>query len=79
MFRLAAEYLYNKGKRVRTIDLFILPILAFIRTYFLKQGFRDGPQGLIIAMFTAYSVFLKYAKVWEKNLVAKSDDEIRTN
>ncbi len=64
---LAAEHLYKKGKRVRAIDLFVVPIAAFIRTYILKQGFRDGVQGLIIAMFTAYSVFLKFAKVWEHN------------
>jgi glycosyltransferase involved in cell wall biosynthesis len=63
---LAAEYLDQKKKRVRGSDLFVLPIAAFIRTYIFKQGFLDGAQGLIIAMFTAYSVFLKYAKVWEK-------------
>lgn len=64
---LGAQHLFNKGKRVRSVDLFVVPIAAFIRTYFVKQGFRDGIQGLIIAMFTAYSVFLKFAKVWEHN------------
>jgi glycosyltransferase involved in cell wall biosynthesis len=64
---LAAEFHIKNKKQVRVIDLFILPIAAFIRTYIFKQGFRDGVQGLIIAMFTAYSVFLKYAKVWEKS------------
>jgi len=62
---LAAEYHAKKNRRVRAIDLFVLPIAAFIRTYVFKQGFRDGVPGLIIAMFTAYSVFLKFAKVWE--------------
>lgn len=65
---LAAEYLCKRGKPARGVDLFILPIAAFIRTYLLKQGFRDGVPGLIIAMFTAYSVFLKYAKVWEEKI-----------
>lgn len=63
---LAAAYHHNKGKRVHGRDLFVLPVAAFIRTFILKQGFRDGVQGVIIAMFTAYSVFLKHAKVWEK-------------
>ncbi len=63
---LAAEHLHQHGKQARMIDLFVLPIAAFVRTYLLKQGFRDGVQGLIIAMFTAYSVFLKYAKIWER-------------
>ena len=64
---LAAEYLVKNGKKVGAINLFLNPISAFIRHFILKQGFRDGVPGLIIAMFTAYSVFLKYAKVWEKN------------
>jgi (heptosyl)LPS beta-1,4-glucosyltransferase len=63
---LAAEYHANKKRHVRGMELFVLPMAAFIRTYFFKQGFRDGVQGLIIAMFTSYSVFLKYAKIWEQ-------------
>ena len=64
---LAAEYKINKGEKVSGFGIFFNSISAFLRTYLLKQGFRDGVPGLIIAMFTAYSVFLKYAKVWEKN------------
>lgn len=62
---LAARHLFENGRRTRAIDLLILPVAAFIRTWILKQGFRDGIPGLIIALFTAYSVFLKFAKVWE--------------
>ena len=62
---LAARYLYDSGRKARRLDLFLLPVAAFLRTLVVKQGFRDGVQGLIIAMFTAYSVFLKYAKLWE--------------
>jgi glycosyltransferase involved in cell wall biosynthesis len=64
---LAAGYLHGKGRRARGVDLFALPIAAFVRAYLLKQGFRDGVPGLIIAMQTAYSVFLKYAKIWEQD------------
>jgi glycosyltransferase involved in cell wall biosynthesis len=70
---LAAEYLYKNGKQVRAMDLLVLPIAAFVRTYILKQGFRDGTPGLIIAMLTAYSVFLKYAKVWEKSSSSRTE------
>ena len=45
--------------------MFGAAIAAFVRTYLFKQGFRDGVQGLMIAGFTAYGVFLKYAKIWE--------------
>ncbi len=64
---LASEYLVKNGKTVGGLGIFINAISGFVRSYILKQGFRDGIPGLIIAMFTAYSVFLKYAKVWEKN------------
>lgn len=63
---LAAEYLYSNGKRIRGAELLLVPLAVFFRTYILKQGIRDGVPGLIISIFTAYSVFLKYAKVWEK-------------
>ena len=62
---LAAEHLVKTGMQVGAFSILIKSVAAFLRTYFLKQGFRDGVPGLIIAMFTAYGVFLKYAKVWE--------------
>jgi glycosyltransferase involved in cell wall biosynthesis len=64
---LAAEYLADKGLSANGSKIFFSSVAAFVRTYILKQGFRDGVQGLMIAMFTAYGVFLKYAKVWERN------------
>lgn len=69
---LSAEHLINKGKRASGIDLFTLPVAAFIRTYILKLGFLDGAPGLAVAMFTAYGVFLRYAKVWEAQHKARS-------
>ena len=63
---LAAEHLEKSGKTVSSGKLFTSAVVAFCRTYILKQGFRDGVQGMIIAMFTAYGVFLKYAKLWER-------------
>lgn len=64
---LAAEHLAAEGKTSGAFGIFINAVAAFIRTYLLKQGFRDGVPGLIVSMFTAYGVFLKYAKVWEIN------------
>lgn len=64
---LASEHLADTGVKSGGARMFFGAVAAFVRTYFLKQGFRDGVQGLMIAMFTAYGVFLKYAKVWERN------------
>lgn len=62
---LAAEHLAADGSTVGSFGILVKAIAAFIRTYFLKQGFRDGVPGMVIAGFTAYGVFLKYAKLWE--------------
>jgi (heptosyl)LPS beta-1,4-glucosyltransferase len=67
---LAAEHHFTQGVKVGGLRLFLHPAFAFFRTYILKQGFRDGVAGLVISTQTAYGVFLKYAKVWEKHTVA---------
>ncbi|MFT3745344.1 MAG: glycosyltransferase family 2 protein [Pyrinomonadaceae bacterium] len=64
---LAAEHMANEGITIGAFGMLSNAIAAFVRTYLLKQGFRDGVQGMIIAGFTAYGVFLKYAKLWEIN------------
>jgi (heptosyl)LPS beta-1,4-glucosyltransferase len=74
---LAAEHHHENNRRVGAIDLFVLPIAAFIRAYVVKQGFRDGVPGLIIAMFSAYSVFLKFAKTWERNKLKPEEPSCR--
>jgi hypothetical protein len=68
---LAAEYHFRNGRKVGAWSLFFYPVAAFFRMYLLKKGFLDGVPGLIIAMQTAYSVFLKYAKLWELNNIKK--------
>jgi len=68
---LAAEFHFKNGRTVGAAGLFFYPIAAFFRTFLFKKGFLDGVPGLIIAMQTAYSVFLKYAKLWELNNIKK--------
>lgn len=63
---LAAEALDRSEASVSGASIVVKSISGFVRTYFVKQGFRDGFQGLLIAFFTAYGVFLKYAKLWER-------------
>ncbi len=40
----------------------------FAECYLWKLGILDGAAGLVIAMNSAWYVFLKHAKVWEKGL-----------
>jgi len=42
------------------------PAAKFLLNYFLRLGFLDGYQGLIIAVLMSYYSFLKRAKIWER-------------
>lgn len=60
-----AEDLYKGDKKFSYIKLFLKPFGKFIETYIYKKGFLDGMPGFIIAVGAAYSMFLKFAKLWE--------------
>lgn len=62
----AANAMAEAGRRVSLADLVLRPPARFVRAYLLKQGFRDGVPGFIVAAATAFHVFLKYAKLWER-------------
>lgn len=62
---LGAAALNSKGETFRASKLVIKPISKFLETYIFKRGFQDGLPGFIIAVGAAYSIFLKYAKLWE--------------
>ncbi|MGH0034308.1 MAG: glycosyltransferase family 2 protein [Myxococcota bacterium] len=61
-----AAALAREGRRARLSDLVLRPPARFLRAYVLKRGFLDGVPGLVIAVATAFHVFLKYAKLWER-------------
>ncbi len=63
---LGAEDLVDRGKKASVFKLFFKPPFKFLEVYVLKRGFLDGIPGFIIAVGAAYSLFLKFAKLWEK-------------
>jgi len=63
---LAAEELWNAGRRARVSDLCLRPPAMFLRMYLLQQGVRDGVAGLVLAGLYAAQTLAKYAKLWEK-------------
>lgn len=63
---LAAAQMTKDGRRASLTSLLFNPCYAFIKIYLLKQGFRDGIRGFMIAVLFGFSTFLKYAKLWEK-------------
>ena len=42
------------------------PLWRFLRMYVVRGGFLDGRRGLMIAWFSAFNVFLKYARLWDR-------------
>lgn len=69
---LLAEDLIKKNKSVSGLKIFSKTIVKFIELYILKKGFLDGVPGLIIAIGGAYSVSLKWSKLWESKNVKKN-------
>lgn len=61
----AAKDRARRTKKVRWHHLTARPAFRFFKQYVLKQGFRDGVPGIIVCGLAAFSVFLKYAKLWE--------------
>jgi glycosyltransferase involved in cell wall biosynthesis len=75
--RIQACASHAAGRPARIRDMILRPPARFLRAYLLKQGFRDGVPGLVIATATAFHVFLKYAKLWELDRVSPREDTAR--
>ena len=73
---LGAEKMIRQGRGSSILPLIFRPIGKFIECYFLKRGFLDGRAGLIIAVGAAYSLFLRYSKVWESQIGKSSDSRV---
>jgi glycosyltransferase involved in cell wall biosynthesis len=69
---LSAKKMFHSGKRTSLFGIAIAGPAAFIRSFLLKQGFRDGVAGVAIAGFAAHNSFLKHLMLYE--LQNKSED-----
>jgi glycosyltransferase involved in cell wall biosynthesis len=59
---------------VRWHHLALRPLGRFLKQYVLKLGFLDGSTGLMVCSLAAFSVFMKYAKLYERRLKAADPD-----
>jgi glycosyltransferase involved in cell wall biosynthesis len=69
---LAADQWHAEGRRTSALGVLVHSQLAFLRNYILRGGFKEGAPGLIISILNAYYVFLKCAKLWERQQWAAS-------
>lgn len=70
---LSARQMFEQGRRTSPAKIATAAPAAFIRSFLLKGGFRDGLAGLGIASFAAHHAFLKHLMLWE--MQRKSKDE----
>lgn len=60
-----AQDAYDAGKRAHWWDLILRPMLRFLKMYVVRRGFLDGVHGAVLCGLAAFSVFTKYAKLWD--------------
>lgn len=56
---------FHAGRPFQLMKTIFKPISKFVEIYFFKLGFLDGFAGFTIAISSAFSTFLKFAKIFE--------------
>ncbi len=59
-----AKELYTRRVRASFLYIVSYPLGKFLLNFFLRRGFLDGIQGLIVAMLMSLHSFLVRAKLW---------------
>ncbi len=62
---IAAQTLFEEGKKVNSLKLYCSPYIKFCRDYIKNMGFLDSWEGLTICRINALGTYLKYAKLKE--------------
>ena len=63
---LGAQLAIAKGHRsFRFVNIVLRPLATFVHNYFIRLGFLDGREGLLLHLYHAGYVSWKYAKAWE--------------
>jgi glycosyltransferase involved in cell wall biosynthesis len=60
----AAQQMYLRGRRAYFVEAPVRGAWAFVRTYVLRAGFLDGPQGFALAISNAQGTYYRYLKLW---------------
>jgi glycosyltransferase involved in cell wall biosynthesis len=71
--RWGASQAFRDGRRASALTVLGHTLVRFLRMYLLRLGFLDGGDGLVLALLASYSVFLKYARLWELTRLEKAE------
>jgi hypothetical protein len=61
----SAEQAFAKGKQSSPLTAIGHGAWSFFRTYFIRLGFLDGPQGFSLALANAQGSYYRYMKICE--------------
>jgi glycosyltransferase involved in cell wall biosynthesis len=73
--QVAAEDMLREGKKFTVAHMLLNPLFRFFKEYIFKRGFLDGIPGLVIIVSTMFYVFIKHAKLWERQKGLREDNE----
>jgi glycosyltransferase involved in cell wall biosynthesis len=62
---LGAAQMHREGKRTSQVQIAVAGPLAFVRSFILKGGFRDGQAGFTIARLAAHHASLKHSLLYD--------------
>ena len=60
-----ARQMRLEGRRTGAAGILFRPVGRFIRMYLLELGFLEGTHGVALSLLGAFSVYLKYVRLWE--------------
>jgi hypothetical protein len=68
---LKAKELHQKNVKPNFFHFFIKPFYKFFLTYFIRLGFLDGKNGIVICYLNALSVYKRYPEL--KRLISNEN------
>jgi len=69
MFRyskIQAKHLLEEGYKFAPKDLILKPASEFLSRFFAGEGYKDGIHGFILSLLQAFSEFILYLQIWQK-------------
>lgn len=57
---------FSKTPTVGVFHLFVKPFFRFCKHYFLQAGFLDGKRGFVVSVLMAWTVFVRYVRIFER-------------
>ena len=67
---------FERGIRPKIVKLVFSPIMRFLKLYVLRQGFRDGVPGFVLASISSFFCFYKYAMLFELDYKSRHESSL---